>query len=922
MRTTLPAVLLVFVWQSVCFSADKWADEFTDFSLERWTPQTSGLQLVNAPPPDGVAAKDGVLTILEPLRGARLTSRDRFLYGTLEARVRISPKGLQYVGFMSRSPWAANTAMCMTMPEGNGWEMILSRDRKGGHAGFGKRLEENKWAVLKVDWRPDRVTLDVDGKRIGEVTDQSKIPSTPIPLILDTYAKNRLELDYLRITDTTVVKAAGSKLPPAPRGSSARFVSNDWAVSIHNETGIATRLTQKFPARQRWTPEGSAAVDVYIRDFDSSKPVRFRESNKVQPFRAYEEARKSPSSMMLPVETVWQKEVVAELIYQIIDDDLVVTADFKALDSFDRPVEIGLGIPFSPEQWERIAMPRLPWLQLSPKQSGGVRLPFLADPNDATVTSDTGSWVHYPFGILQSDSSSVFWGSMDLGKRVVLAPGNHGCGPAVTLAPKTWVKGEMKRLSLRLRAFPRCTTEVLRWYLSHCVSSDPLTRDLFPVRDRRPRTLSGGGGVGMPDIRISRVSDKADPVYFDRVTDMLNRYHMRSLWFGSFHNIKGTYPTSGEWICPTGLKVSATGFKTEIARLKGLGLRPCLYTFQFIVPELNESDAVPSKDWVLHDILGDRSQFDSYKAGEKRFGAEWFTKELAAKVGSDVITWANVDFGRKEVRDFYFESLTQAIDYYEPSGICFDYGWGVLASNATYSPANPATSQPHARLRLQADIAKWMRKNHPDKLILINDNPGTPSQLFATCQLVENSDVMSDLDLAAGRALGSAMSSMDYFADHDESRWARHAMSNLSRGCSIGMPFWIPMNGPDDYVNSWQTFYDFSAKTTAVPIVPDGQAIVSNYARSISGTVWASMKTLLAAAFDQRKSGDERVTTLTIKLPQGHKANQSWRIIRLSTKVQPINKHGWQTMDGKYSQLVLSGPLRPGELVLMGPASP
>lgn len=921
MRVILTAALFVFAWQSACLSADKWADEFTDFSLERWTPQTSGLQLVNASLPDGVSAKDGVLTILEPLRGARLTSRDRFLYGTLEARVRISPKGLQYVGFMSRSPWAANTAMCMTMAEGNGWEMILSRDRKGGHAGFGKLLKENAWAVLKIDWQPDRLTLDIDGKRIGEITDRSKIPSTPIPLILDAYAKNRLELDYLRITGTTVVKAEGSKLPPAPRGPSAKFVSDHWAVSIHNETGIATRLTQKFPSRQSWTPEGSAAVDVYIRDFDLGTPIRFRESSKVKPFRPYGEARKSPSAMMLPVEAAWQKMIVAELIYDIVDDDLVVTADFQALENLDRPVEIGLGIPFSPEQWERIAIPRLPWLQLSPKQSGGVRLPFLADPNDATVTSDTGSWVHYPFGILQSKTSSVFWGSMDLGKRVVLAPGNHGCGPAVTLAPKTWAKGEMKRLSLRLRAFPRCTTEVLRWYLSHCVSSDPLTRDLFPVRDWTPRTLPGGGGVGMPDIRISRVSDKADPAYFDRVTSMLNRYHMRSLWFGSFHHIKGTYPNSGEWICATGLKVSAKGFKAEIARLKKLGLRPCLYTLQFIVPELNESDAIPSKDWVLHDILGDLYHFDSFKAGENRYGAEWFTKELAEKVGSDVLTWANVDFGRKEVRDFYFKSLTQAIDYYDPSGICFDYGWGVLASNATYSPADPATSQPHARLRLQADIANWMRKHHPEKLILINDNPGTPSQLFATCQLVENSDVMSDLDLAAGRALGSAMSSMDYFADHDESRWARHAMSNLSRGCSIGMPFWIPMNGPDDYVNSWQTFYDFSAKTTAVPIVPNRQVLVSDHGQSISGTVWASEKTLLAAAFDRRKSGDERATKLTIRLPNPDFAKQ-WRVIRLSSKAQPINRHGWKTQDSRASQLVLSGPLRPGELILIEQAGP
>ena len=97
-------VLLILLLLRPVQGEDQWGDEFDEFSLARWTPQTSGLQLVNMAPPAGVEAADGTLTIFEALRGVRLTSRDRFLYGTLEARIRISPKGLQYVGFMSRSP--------------------------------------------------------------------------------------------------------------------------------------------------------------------------------------------------------------------------------------------------------------------------------------------------------------------------------------------------------------------------------------------------------------------------------------------------------------------------------------------------------------------------------------------------------------------------------------------------------------------------------------------------------------------------------------------------------------------------------------------------------------------------------------------------------------------------------------------------
>ena len=899
------------------FAADNWVDEFDAFSLDRWTAQTSGLRLVNSPAPDGVEAKNGQLTILEPLRGVRLTSRDRFLYGTLEARVRISPKGLQYVGFMSRSPWGANTVMCMTHNSGNGWDMLLSRDKKGGSAGFGVRTKEGAWTVIKIDWQADKMTLDVDGKRIGAITDPARIPSTPIPLILDAYAKNRLEVDYLRITKTTVVKSSAAGLPSAPPpGPMVKFASDHWTIGIDAKTRMPTQLTQKFPTRRRWTPEGSAAVDVYIRSFDSSDPIRFKRSKDVNSFRSIEEVQKSPSSMMQPANDAWRDKVAAELIVDVVDNDMVITADFKALQELDEPLEIGLGIPFSPEQWERIAIPRLPWLALSPVQSPGVRLPFLADPKDATITSDAGSWVHYPFGILQNETSSVFWGSMDIGKRVVLAPGNNGSGPAVTLAPKKWMKGETKRLSIRLRAFPRGTTEVLRWYLSNCVSSDPLTKDLFPVRDWTPRTLPGGGGLGMPDIRISRVDKTRDLAYFNRVTDMLKKYHVTNLWFGTWHNVNGSYPTSGQWVCPTGLDVSARELKAEIARLKGLGLRPCLYTYQFITPELTRPETVPSRDWVLHDILGDLYSFDTFTAGETRSGAEWFTKEIAKKFGSDKITWANVDYGRKEVRQFFFESITRAIDYYKPSGICFDYGWGVIASNATYSPANPATSQPHGRLRVQADIRKWIKNHHPEMLILINDNPGTPSQLFADCQLIESSDVMSDLDLEAGRALGSAMSSMDYFADHNELRWSRQVMTDLSRGCSIGLPFWIPLNGPDDYVNTWQTFYDFSARTTALPIIPDTRAIRSDVGRSVTGTVWSDNDRLMAAAIDHRTAGDERQATITIRLLANFPTENEWHLTRLSTRVQPIKSSGWKVGNRANGLLTFNGPLRPGEMIL------
>lgn len=918
-KNTIYAALITLSITTSTLAAEKWADEFDDFSLDRWTPQTSGLQLVNMPPPDGVTARNGVLEIFEPLRGARLTSRDRFLYGTFEARVKITPKGLQYIGFMSRSPWAAHTLMCMSIPSGHGWELVTSNNMNGGHAGFGKAIEDGIWATIKITWRPERVTLDVNGKRIGELTDPMKIPNQPIPLILDAYASNRLEVDYIRISDTTVASSSASKLPTAPSEPDLVSIhSSHWNLDIDTNSGIATSIEQMFPQQQLWTPDNSAAVDIYARNLDSNETTYFHRERNTRNDGELQHGRNSRGFRLAPSDDAWKEKITTHITYELIENDLSIRAEFTSLQNINHPTEIGLGIPFIADQWQRNAIPRLPWFELDPRQNSDVRLPFLADPNDATLTSDEGSWVHYPWGIFQNNKSSVFWGSMDIGKRVVLAPGNNGAGPAITLAPKRWTAGESKTLSLRLRAFRPGTTEVVRWYLSNCISSDPLTNDLFPVSDWAPRTLPNGGGLGMPDIRISDVNPDVQEGYFQRVIEMLKQYHVTNLWFGTWHNIDGSYPHSGKWICPTGLNVTAEALKAEIQRLKGLGLKPCLYTYQFITPELlGPEQQIPSRDWVLHDTLGKLSMFDSFTAGETRSGAEWFTPELAERIGSNKVTWANVDYGRKEVRDFFFDSITKAIDYYRPSGICFDYGWGVIACNATYSPGNPATSQPHARLRLQADIREWIHEHHPEMIILINDNPGTPSQLMADCQLVESSDVMSDLDLEAGRALSSAMSSMDYYTDHDEVRWSRQVMSDLSRGCSIGMPFWIPINGPDDYVNTWQAFYDFSAKTTALPIVPQSDAITSDTSPNVTGTVWSDSQRLLAVAMDHRNQGPERAVELTIDLTELRQIKMKPVISRLDAHVQLVKKTEWEVVKYNRKSLILRGSLRPGELLML-----
>ena len=420
--------------------ASVWEDRFETFERDNWTAQTGGLRLWQEPLPAGAVVRGGVLLLKEPLSGVRLTSRQKFLYGTLEARVPIRPVGYQYCGFMSRAPWGSNGVSLMSEP--GGWQTMLARDGKGGYAGIAFRAPPDAWSIVKIVWQPKRVAIFLDGRLQGEVTDAGKIPQAPMPIILDVGQPNvSMEFDWIRVTGSTFGGERATVPPRAPKviGKALALASSDWRVAIEPETGLVREVTNLRPTPQVWTPEAARAVDLYIRDFPDGEPVRFL----CQPGqRAAVSTGSEFRCLMVPEAGPRRGEVEARFAMAVEGNRLSVSGRLTALCDIRRPVETGLGMPFRPASWQRQLFPRNPWLLLDPRQESPVRLPFMADPEDATVASTTGNWNFYPFGILQGPDRQVLWGGMDLGQRMILSPGNFGSVPAITLAPKIRPKGE------------------------------------------------------------------------------------------------------------------------------------------------------------------------------------------------------------------------------------------------------------------------------------------------------------------------------------------------------------------------------------------------------------------------------------------------------------------------------------------------
>jgi hypothetical protein len=909
-------------------AARVWEYRFDAFHPDDWTTQPSGLRLDEEPPPTGVTLRDGVLVLNESQAGVRLTSRQKFLFGTLEARMRLRPTGFQYFGFMSRAPWGADTLDLMSEP--GSWHTMISRDGKGGYAGIDFKATNDRWYVVKIVWQPNRAAIYLDDRLQGEITDAGRIPQLPMPIILDVGKPNvAMEFEWIKVTGNTFARA---RVIPPPRptggGKTITLKSADWKVVVDPVSGAALEATDLRPTPQTWTPEAARAVDLYIRSFPDGEPVRFLRPPGDQPAVA---SGNVFSCRLVPGNGPYCGQVEAEFALKLEESRLFVGGRFRALSDVGHPLEIGLGMPFRPQSWQRQLFPRNPWLVLHPRQESPVRLLFLADPADATVASATGNWNFFPFGILQGSDRYVLWGGFDLGRRIVLSPGNFGSVPAVTLAPKTWPKGKTLELAFSVCSFPRSEKDfpaLLRWYLSHCTSSDPLAGDLFPVKHWTPRVLPAGGGVAMPDIRISRLNPKADPKFFDLACQKMLQFNIPNLWLNLQIAIDGSHPTSGKWYNEYGLPLSAGPLKAEVARIQKLGLRPCSYTNQFIMPELLRAGGAPDKNWIAYDSKGQASAWAVFSADSAVAGGDFFTKELAARLGTRTLSWTYGDYGLAAFRNWYVGQVTAAVDYYQPSGLSWDYGWSGMEPYVAYSRGNPKTSLPHGILRAQTDIAAHLRKKYPQMTIIVNETGGSPSQLLANCLLLENTDTMSDIDFLAGKALGSAMSSMDYFSDHDRGRWTRQMMLDLARGCSFGAPFWVLMTPPESqYIATWTKFLDFSGRTTCLPTIADEDAVVgiSGAAqKSLVGTVWSDGTALMAAFFDRRMKGGVGRVTVSLKTPQGFSPAEGvpWHITRLDWMnaeilASALPEQNWKIDGFVPGHIMLSGPLGAGEIVLV-----
>jgi hypothetical protein len=147
-------------------------------------------------------------------------------------------------------------------------------------------------------------------------------------------------------------------------------------------------------------------------------------------------------------------------------------------------------------------------------------------------------------------------------------------------------------------------------------------------------------------------------------------------------------------------------------------------------------------------------------------------------------------------------------------------------------------------------------------------------------------------------------------------------MLDLARGCSFGSPFWILTSPPEsEYLPTWKRFLDFSGRTTGLPLLPQVDAVFClpdrNPKSEIVGSVWSDGHEVMAAAMDRRTEGPVQEITLGIRFPKMVSPDVTWRLSRLSSLNVEMPESGWKVDRVQDGVLPISGPLGPGEMILV-----
>ncbi|MBO4618913.1 MAG: hypothetical protein J5654_02270 [Victivallales bacterium] len=517
------------------------------------------------------------------------------------------------------------------------------------------------------------------------------------------------------------------------------LVNDDFKLWISRSTGLMVRLVSRRPTEKVIQPTGANSMQLYMKSLDGKY---FGDFNQVVGW-------KQPESDEVRVRLACDNPQVAalaeaEICYSLKINDLQVkTKILYKTDSF-QAWQLGLRSVFRADEWRDSIFFSFPASVRPPDAT--VRAQFFYAPDDLGVKNMN---TFYPCAVTEDDERYLLWGSYDLGALSLLTPNDIAWRlPAMQRTPAMLKAGESAVFECNYAVFPKADhelTQVMRHYIDHVYSSNPLMASHLKRPDQSGRHFTEGA--------FAWYHPQGVPVGYDGWREAMLERNANNVWYSWWANWNEEALTEGDWYTYDTRHLSADGLKEEIAYMKSKGLNVYLYFRQFLAENGTYEDHAPYKIWLGRDAEGRRQPFIDFPVPHP---------ELLG--GQEKVLWTCADFGNPQYRKWYIEMVKRAVDFYQPSGIAWDMGFG-----SAYSRADPWGGLGNGTLLVQAEIWKWLKTSHPEMRVVSNECFFSPTALFADALLIEGAwDVAhkGPIDYQAAKAFDATIFSLQLVDDY------------------------------------------------------------------------------------------------------------------------------------------------------------
>lgn len=681
---------------------------------------------------------------------------------------------------------------------------------------------------------------------------------------------------------------------------------------IDKQTGLISAVTSLKPRPMYLLAPRRNGLLCYLWSRDQ---VRFDIANRIEAHSISKGKREGQPCLALSADLAFSQPLASwarvKATYRMLADRLDVCFRVEYLLSDPGQWEAGVFQAYDPRRWQRqifVDVARTT-RALGPAEKAIQR--YSDVPNDATAAAPDAPMrrARYPYGVLERGDRLFLWGFLDLNSFAVMTPNRFGGAPSFSVAPTGIARGGHYAFDFTYKVLPkpRCdVADMCRWYAENLYSSNPLTAGIVRLpKVVRPRTLAAGNVVlGFYPPCAAGQQEKHARIEADG-----RKMKAVHLWYGGWNPWNEDHPTSGRWYAGGGLWQTAEGVKNEINELRRRGFEVYLYFRQIRHDVAYYHDRPPYREWIHLAEGGFPWNFTFEGKPSPAAPRTPIPPQERAALGIAAQDYTDVfmDLCNDDCREWLTKEIIAALDYYRPSGIAWDMGWGdILEAPCT---RHPQTGLHHAVLRLQYDVWRWVQRHHPRMKIIGNEFKGSPSQLYCDAMMFEAGDHLDALTMQSMKFYRTAATGLYYREAFPDEQWPQAVMRHLSYGITCGGRIEELARPPFGELTALAAF---SAQANNTPLVIERAGLmVAPEREKISGAAWAGKSRLLIAIFNDLNHSASIAASLDRRLLRryGYRCGANLSFTVLSNRGTPRRDRSFRASLRGGSRIRITGRL-------------